>query len=325
VTKVLVVLDPNDPAAAPLRASLATVAGVDVRFAAGDEAIDAAVDVDAIVCDEAGDALLAAAPRLRWVAFWGAGLDDRYTRALQARRDVVVTNASGVHGPNIAEHVMGLILTFTRRLHEYARAQAARDYRQPESYTSGVDELAGKTLGIIGLGRIGEAIAARARPFEVRVVAVKRDPSRRHDPSIAVDELWGMDGLDRLLGESDHVVVTLPLTAETRGVLGADRLGCMKPTAYLYNVGRGAVVDEDALVRALASGAIAGAGLDVFAREPLPRDSALWGMPNVLVTPHVSGLTPRYFERVARLVADNARRFVAAEPLVNVFDPDRGY
>jgi len=193
------------------------------------------------------------------------------------------------------------------------------------SRSEGPGELTGKTLLIVGLGRIGEAIAARARPFGVRLVALKHDPSTRHDASVAVDELLGMDALDDALGRAHHVCVTVPLTRETHHLIDARRIARLRADAFVYNVSRGAVIDEAALVAALRAGKLAGAGLDVFEEEPLPPTSPLWDLDNVILTPHVAGLTPLYYDRTAALFADNLDRFLAGQPLRNRFDPARGY
>jgi phosphoglycerate dehydrogenase-like enzyme len=231
-----------------------------------------------------------------------------------------------VHGPNIAEHLMAMMLMFTRGLPALFRAQLGRRWeRNATSRADGPGELTGKTVLIVGLGRIGEALAARARPFGVRLVALKNDPSARHDAGVAVDELLPMTALDDALPRADHVCLTVPLTRATHHLIDARRLGRMRAGAFLYNVSRGAIVDEAALVDALRAGKLAGAGLDVFEEEPLPATSPLWELDNVILTPHVAGLTPLYFERTAALFADNLDRFLAGQPLANRFDPDRGY
>jgi phosphoglycerate dehydrogenase-like enzyme len=188
-------------------------------------------------------------------------------------------------------------------------------------------ELSGQTLGIVGLGRIGEALVVRARAFGMRIVAVKRDPASRYDGSTDAqpDALYGLDGLSDLMRESDHVCIALPYTPQTHHLINAELIAAMKPTAYLYNIARGAIIDESALIAALREGVIAGAGLDVFEEEPLPQSSELWGMQNVIITPHVAGLTPYYFDRFAKLFADNLRRYLRGERLNNLYDPDRGY
>jgi D-2-hydroxyacid dehydrogenase (NADP+) len=241
-------------------------------------------------------------------------------------RGIVLTNASGVHGPNIAEHLLAMILMFTRAMPRLHRAQLARRWeRSFASRGDGPSELTGKTLLIVGLGRIGEAVATRARPFGVRLVAVKHDLSTRHDAGVTVDELVGMDALDEVLGRADHVCLTVPLTRDTHHLIDARRLAVMRPGAYLYNISRGAVIDQAALVDALRSGRLAGAGLDVFEHEPLPEHSPLWDLDNVILTPHVAGVTPHYFERTAALFAENLDRFLSGRPLRNVYDPARGY
>jgi len=254
-----------------------------------------------------------------------AGLDEIVTPALLAR-GVAITSASGVHGPNIAEHVLAMILMFTRGMPRLLRAQLARRWeRDLKSRSDGPGELTGKTLLIIGLGRIGEAIATRARPFGVRIIAVKHDTSSRHDARVAVDELLPMDALDEALGRADHVCVAVPLTRDTRHLMNARRLARLRAGAFIYNVSRGAVIDEAALVEALRAGKLAGAGLDVFEEEPLPVTSPLWDLENVIVTPHVSGATPLYYQRTAAIFADNLERFLSGRPLANRFDPARGY
>jgi phosphoglycerate dehydrogenase-like enzyme len=301
--------------------------GVALTFAASDSGdfARALPGAEIVVTGGLTDDEVARATRLRWLSSVAAGLDDLVTPALIAR-GVSITNASGVHGPNIAEHVMAMILMFTRGFPRLLRAQLARRWeRNLTSRSDGPGELTGKTLLIIGLGRIGEAIAARARPFGVRIVALKRDPTVRYDASVEVDELLSLNALDEALGRADHVCVTVPLTRETHRLLDGRRLARMRPGAYLYNISRGAVIDEAALIEALRAHRLGGAGLDVFEEEPLPATSPLWELDNVIVTPHVSGTTPLYYERAAALFADNLDRFLSGRPLLNRFDPARGY
>jgi phosphoglycerate dehydrogenase-like enzyme len=324
--RVLVVAAPHsvtDPE--PFRSALARFEGrVALTFAAGDDLERALPDADVIVAQDLSDSDLARAGRLRWFSSVAAGLDGIVTPALLAR-GVAITNASGVHGPNIAEHLMAMILMFTRGLPRLFRAQLARRWERDLKSRSDGDELTGKTLLIVGLGRIGEALAARARPFGVRLLAVKHDPSARHDAAVPVDELLSFDALDDALGRADHVCLTVPLTHETHHLMDARRLARMRASAFIYNVSRGAVIDEAALVDALRAGKLAGAGLDVYEEEPLPETSPLWGLENVILTPHVAGVTPLYYERAAALFADNLDRFLGGRPLANRFDPARGY
>lgn len=176
-------------------------------------------------------------------------------------------------------------------------------------------------MGVVGLGRIGRALAQKARGVGMSVIG----SSRSGAPVTGVDRVYGTEGLEGLLAASDHVVITVPLTRETRNLIGARELAAMKPTAYLYNVGRGPVVETDALVAALRDGEIAGAGLDVTDPEPLPPDHALWSAPNTIVLTHYAGLTPRYGARAYAIVRENVRRFLAGQPLLNVVEKERGY
>jgi phosphoglycerate dehydrogenase-like enzyme len=301
------------------------IADVEIRFKTHGAMRDAS-KTDVLVGQRFADDVISSSTNLKWIAFWGAGLETAVTEAVRAKidRGLLVTNASGVHGPNIAEHVMAMMLSFTRRLRFYDRAQQRQIYRHDDE-TSFIEELSGQTLGIVGLGRIGEALATRAHAFGMRVIAVKRDTSRRHDASSAVDRLLPMTDLHVLLGESDHVCIALPLTRETHHVIDAARFAQMKKTARIYNIARGAIIDEAALIDALEKNVIAGAGLDVFEEEPLPSSSPLWLMENVLLTPHVSGITPHYFERAAALFAENLARFARGETLANLYDEKRGY
>ena len=324
--RVLIDLPAVSTDAARFQATLARFGRrIDPTFATGEDFARALPDAEVVVAPGLSDEQLGRASRLRWLSSVAAGLEEIATPALLAR-GVAVTSASGVHGPNIAEHVLAMMLMFTRALPRLYRAQLARRWeRNLKSRSDGSGELTGKTVLIVGLGRIGEAIASRARPFGVRLVALKRDPTTRHDAAVAVDELLAMDALDEALGRADHVCLTVPLTRETRHLMDARRLARLPAGAYLYNVSRGAIVDEAALVEALRAGRLAGAGLDVFEEEPLPPTSPLWGLDNVILTPHVAGVTPLYYQRTATLFAENLDRFLAGQPLQNQFDPARGY
>jgi D-2-hydroxyacid dehydrogenase (NADP+) len=296
-----------------------------VTYADGDAFDSALAEAEVVVTGELTDDQLQRAPRLRWLSSVAAGLDGVATPAVLAR-GVAVTGASGVHGPNIAEHVMAMILMFTRGFPKLFRAQLAHRWqRDVRSRSDGPAELTGQTLLIVGLGRIGEALAARARAFGMRIVGVKRDPSRRHAEGTAVDEVMALAALDQALPHADHVCLALPLTPATRRLMDGRRLALMRSTAFLYNVSRGAIVDEAALIEALRAGKLAGAGLDVFEEEPLPATSPLWGLENVILTPHLAGVTPVYYQRAAALFADNLERFLAGRPLANRFEADRGY
>jgi len=263
---------------------------------------------------------LARATRLKWVQATSAGVEWALFPEF-VKSPVVLTSASGIHGVQMSEHTLAMMLSLARRLPHYVRRQQKKDWVKSLDGED-VDELYEKTLGIIGLGSVGEALAVRAKTFGMRVLGVKNSPLGY---SGAADEVVGTGAMQRVFAESDYLVVLLPMTAATEAIVSAALLGAMKPTAYLLNLGRGGTVDEEALVAALAYGKIAGAGLDVFAEEPLSRWSKLWKMDNVIITPHVGGLSPRYWERATKLFCDNLRRYTNGKELVNVVDKEMGY
>ncbi|MGC9399891.1 MAG: D-2-hydroxyacid dehydrogenase [Anaerolineae bacterium] len=264
--------------------------------------------------------IIVGAPNLRWFQQFGAGADWLLRHPEAVEQPFVLTNASGIHSIPIGEHIFALLLTFARRLHEAWAAQQRGEWAAPRGET--LFELAGKTMLLIGVGAIGERTAQLAQAFGMRVIGVRRDPT---EAAAGVDVLHGPAQLDALLPEADVVVVTAPLTEETRHMIDAQALRRMKPTAYLINIGRGGMLDERALVRALREGEIAAAGLDVFETEPLPPDSPLWELDNVLITPHYAGSTPHYVERFMDIFLDNLRRFREGEPLRNLVDKELGY
>ncbi|MCE9657265.1 MAG: D-2-hydroxyacid dehydrogenase [Burkholderiales bacterium] len=266
------------------------------------------------------DDILAAGRSLQWLHQRGAGIDRIATPALVAS-DVLLTNGSGNHAINIAEHVLGLMLAFARQFPALLRAQGERRWTPPAA--GSLFELSGQTLAVIGAGALGCAVAERAAAFGMRVHGVRRSPASEPPPGFVA--MAAMDALDGVLREADHVVITLPLTAETRGLFSTARIAAMKPGAHLYNVGRGAIVDQGALLEALRAGHLAGAGLDVTDPEPLPADSPLWAEPGVVITAHSSGLTPRSYARYQALLLDNLGRFMRGEELLNLVDKRRGY
>jgi phosphoglycerate dehydrogenase-like enzyme len=264
--------------------------------------------------------LLVAAPRLRWFHAWSAGVDWVLRQPGAIERDFVLTSTSGIHAIQVTEHVLALLLAFARGLPDAMRAQAGRTWRHMEK--AELFELAGKTLLLIGLGAIGQHTVQVAAALGMRVLGIRRAPS---EPLPGVERVAGIESLHDLLPEADFVVLMTPLTPETRDLIGERELRLMKRDAYLVNVARGGVVDEAALVRALRAGWIAGAGLDVFEQEPLPPDSPLWEMPNVIITGHYAGVTPAYDDRAFEVFLDNLRRYCAGQPLRNVVDKRLGY
>lgn len=295
---------------------------IHIRFLERGKDEESLQSTEVIVCGSFSPELFKKCKSLKWIAFWSAGLDNKIFPEL-IHNKILVTSANGVHGPNIADHVLMWMLMFTRRMDLYLPAQHRSEWLRTVDGEE-PSELAGQTLGIVGYGNIGEALCERAKACGMRVVATKRDPaSLRGD--IQPDKILSQDRLTELLGESHHVCIAVPHTPETHHLINEDRLGEMRKGAYLYNIGRGKVVAEDALIAALQSGHIAGAGLDVFEIEPLPSESLLWKMPNVFITPHSSGATPHYFERFAHILLDNFDRYLNGKTLKNQFDSIRGY
>ncbi|CAA9548275.1 MAG: D-3-phosphoglycerate dehydrogenase [uncultured Thermomicrobiales bacterium] len=286
-----------------------------------DELAGVLTSADAVVGWHLSDEDLAAAKRLRWLHSTGAGVDRTLTPALVAR-GITVTNSSGLHADNIAEHLLAMMLAFGRGLPDLIRAQIRRTWLD-EELDGRVFELGGQTLLLVGLGDIALATAPRAAALGMRVVGVRRRSDRPVPPGL--DAVFGVERLPELIGDADHVAICLPLTARTRGLFDAKLLARMRPSAYLYNIGRGPIVDQDALIAALRDGRLAGAGLDVTDPEPLPAESPLWELENVLITAHTSGRTPRYLERAYAILEDNVARFVNGDPLRNVVDQSEGY
>lgn len=262
-------------------------------------------------------ALLKDASRLRWIQTQTAGADGVSFPDLEARA-IVFTNGSGIHAPNLGEHLMGLILAFARGLPRLIRAQTRHEWT-PVIPQFEVDS---QTLCVVGLGDIGLALAERASMMGMRVTGVRRRELPAPD---FIERVASLDAMDPLLAEADHVALCLPLTPRTEGIFDARRLGAIKHGAYIYNIGRGDLVDQDAMIEALRSGRLAGAGLDVTDPEPLPEDNPLWEMENVIITCHTGGRSPRRLDRFIDLVIDNITRLRTDQPMRNVVDPVEGY
>jgi len=278
----------------------------------------------------------AQAPNLRWVQLHTAGAERIHSHPLYTETDILFTNTSGIHAINMGEYVMGQILVLAHRFPLLSEQQSRSFWPMDrwERYTP--DELYGKTIGIVGYGSIGRQVARLARAFGMKALAIKRnakDPTDSDytlpgvgDPSGDLpDRIYPPQAIRSFLGECDVVVLALPLTEETHHLITTETLQAMKTSAFLVNVSRGGVVDEAALIKALNEGWIAGAVLDVFEEEPLPEDSPLWKTHNLIITPHIAGHTPHYHERAAGVFAENLRRYIANQPLVNVIERERGY
>jgi phosphoglycerate dehydrogenase-like enzyme len=238
--------------------------------------------------------------------------------------NVVVTNSRGLHGVPIAEHVLGVMIILARQLHAAYRIQLEGRWGRREMFDlyPTFMELSGATAGIIGLGSIGLAIAERTKAMGMRVLATKRSGGAK---PACVDELFGPGELHTLLRTSDFVVIAAPLTPETQGLIGEAELRAMKPTAYILNIGRGAIIQENVLIRALKDKWIAGAGLDVTESEPLPPESELFRLHNVFLTPHYSGFRSNYWHHALTIFKPNLEKFLRGEPLNNVVDKQAGY
>ncbi|MGQ9630551.1 MAG: D-2-hydroxyacid dehydrogenase [bacterium] len=262
------------------------------------------------------------AKKLKWIQTGGAGIEDLLIPEV-VESDVIVTNASGVHGIPISEHVFAMLLYLTRGLGYYMAHHRRNWEKGRERAVSAIVELYGMTMGILGLGVIGREVAKRAKAFGMRVLATKRHVKGFQFEY--VDELLTPGEIPKILRESDVVVMALPLTSETRRIIGERELRMMKRSAYIINIGRGGSIDESALVRALREGWIAGAGLDVFEEEPLSPESELHNLENVIVTPHVAGWTPQYDNRLTDIFCENLRRFIEGRGMINLVDKRLGY
>jgi phosphoglycerate dehydrogenase-like enzyme len=263
--------------------------------------------------------VIARASKLRWIQTTDAGVDDFLDSDI-IESSVIVTNASGgMYAISIAECVLEMMLMFVKKMPLGFQLKQERKWK-----TFSLTVLHSKTVGIVGLGSIGRQVARLSKVFGMRVLATRRS-TRSTTRTRNVDTLFSKDQLPQLLSDSDFVVLALPLTPETNNLIGEEQLLTMKPTAYLINICRGNIVDEAALTRALEENCIAGAGLDVFVTEPLPVESRLWELPNVILSPHVAGEIEDYDLRATRLFADNLRRYLNGKRLRNVVDKKKGY
>jgi phosphoglycerate dehydrogenase-like enzyme len=275
------------------------------------------------------------APRLRWVQFHMAGL-DRFAEHPLLQTGVQFTSLSGAAAPQMAEYILLMLLALGHRMPEMILGQAARGWGGGRWSRFSPRELRGSTVGLVGYGSVAREAARLCRPFGARILAVKRDITRPADDGFALPGLGDPEGclpirmyppagLRRMLAECDFVVICAPLHSGTRHWLDADVLGAMRPGAFLINVSRGGIVDEAALSDALQKGKIGGAALDVTETEPLPPESPLWSAPNLLLSPHIAGDSPQYDARAVEVFAANLRRYLAGQPLLNRFDPSKGY
>ncbi|MEJ2558492.1 MAG: D-2-hydroxyacid dehydrogenase [Anaerolineae bacterium] len=276
----------------------------------------------------------ARAPKLRWVQLHSAGVNQVQDTPLW-ESDVIITTLSGVHASNMAEYVLMMMLAFAHRLPRMLDYQARAEWPSQRWRKFVPQELRGATLGVIGYGSIGREVGRLAHAFGMRVLGLHHGgvarvpgyelPELAGQPGTEPDRLYTPDQLAQILAECDYVLLAVPHTSATHHLMNQTALRAMKPTAVLVNVARGAVVDEAALVHALREGWIAGAALDVFEQEPLPADSPLWKMDNVVISPHVAGFTPHYDKRATALFGENLRRYLDGEPLLNRVERGREY
>lgn len=293
--------------------------GVEFIVAESEEdAKEKANDADAIYASGwlKREIFLASSAKLKWVQIGGAGVDVTLYPEMVAS-DVILTNASGAFDIPIAEHVFAMILCFSRGLNRFIRHQMEGKWRG-----SSMMQLSGKTILVVGLGSIGSAVAKRANGLEMRILAIDLFPPEKPD---YVERIEKPEKIHELLPEADFISICCPLTKDTYRMIGESEFHKMKPSAYLINIARGKIIDEAALIKALKEERIAGAGLDVFEEEPLPEDSELWNMPNVIITPHSAGVSPETGDRTFGIFCENLKRFVTGEPLINVVDKKAGF
>lgn len=266
--------------------------------------------------------LLKNAVNLRWIQLIGASLsitEKGYDIPHYINDYVVITNTRGLYSNTVADYVIWSILTLSRKLHLVLKAQTHRNWAQHIG-----DDIKGKTVGILGLGRIGSSVAEKASALGMKIFAIKRHYASKHDiPHI--DKLYPINELEEFLGNIDFLVVCLPFTSETKGLIGRDEFKHMKNSAFLIDISKGGVVRHRDLIYAVKNKIIAGASLDVFEEEPLPGASELWDWNNVIITPHISGLTADYPQKVGKFFCDNLQRFIEGRDLNNVVDRAKGY
>jgi phosphoglycerate dehydrogenase-like enzyme len=288
-----------------------------VHFIMDDGEMRNVEDIDGVFTDDpVPENLLAHMQNLRWIHVTRGGANAYLTPEVK-RRPIQVTGSKGIHGRSFSEFALACIFALAKKLPESWENQKEKKWRRVEP-----EEVAGKTLGIVGLGTVGSELAQKAKALGMRVVATKRAISEK--PGF-VDELGGPEFLPRLLEQSDFVVLSLASIPSTEKMIGEKELRVMKASAYFINLTGGKAVEEKALIRALKDNRIAGAALDAFAKQPLPPDSELWTLPNVIISARAAGATAQKWELMLPIFADNLRRFTSGEPLRNVVDKELGY
>ncbi len=264
-----------------------------------------------------------AAKKLRWIHSPAAAVHQLMYPEL-IRSNVIVTNSSNVHGPVVAEHAISVLLALAKRLPQAMHYQREKKWAQTLLWNESPRprEVSGATVVVVGVGGIGSAFIHHARHFGMHVIAVRESVSKGKGEA---DEVVSLSDLDKVLPRADYILLCTPVTPATTGMINESRLNRMKPDAYIINVGRGPLIDEAALLHALQTKRIAGAALDVFVEEPLPAESPLWSLDNLLITPHTAAVTERLWDRHSELIVENLRRLLAGQPLLNVVDKSKGY
>ncbi len=296
----------------------------------------ALADCDIMVTFRVPADLARKAPKLTWIHLMSAGVEHALAAGVFHNPALLLTNSSGIHGTTIGEYILGSMLAYAHQIHLPLRAQLRHEWLPNRYFMKTVFDLRGKTAGIVGYGSIGRETARLAQGFGMEVLALKRNPQDHADPGWCAPNVGDPQGLIpkrwfgpeqrvELVALSDFIVVTLPLTPETRHFLGAREFAAARPRAYVVNVGRGEVIDQDAMIEALKSGALGGAGLDVTTPEPLEAQSPLWDIENVLLTPHISGAKQGYNDEACEVFVENLRRFVAGRTMLNLVDRAGGY
>jgi phosphoglycerate dehydrogenase-like enzyme len=275
-------------------------------------------------------------PNLRWIQFHYAGVDHSLTAPILQNLDIVATSLSGAAAPQVAEHALTLMLALGHRLPEILNLQHQGIWSHERWAEFTPQELNFSTVGIVGYGSIGRRLAQLLQPLGATVLATKRDAMHPEDSGYSfedigdptgdlVSRLYPPQAFRSMFRECDYIVITVPLTAETGNMIGAREFNAMKSSAYLVDVSRGSIINQDALITALKEGMIAGAALDVFSEEPLPEDHPYWNLPNIIITPHIAGYSVRYNERAVTLFAENLDRYISKRPLYNLVDIQRCY
>ncbi|HEY3303475.1 MAG TPA: D-2-hydroxyacid dehydrogenase [Candidatus Binatia bacterium] len=288
-----------------------------VEFVDGDAGQSKAAEIDAVFTEESlADDLVARMAKFRWLHVTRGGLNAYLTPAVKSR-PIQLTGSKGIHGRSFTEFALAAIFTLAKKLPECWDAQRQKKWQRVST-----DEVSGKTLGIVGLGTIGSELAQKAKCLGMRVLATKRTVDGKPD---YVDELGGPEFLPQMLPQVDFLVLCLASIPSTNDIIGEKELRSMKKSAYLINLTGGKAVDEKLLTRALKEKWIAGAALDAFARQPLPQDSELWNLPNVMITARIAGAAAQKWELLLPIFKDNLKRFLSGAPLRNLVDKELGY